>query len=73
MTYLVPERLEPSRAEVQLRKDSTVLAILAVILFVLAGFDVVIGSLSPFDLACFAGAAFALHFVLPLAVPGRRA
>lgn len=47
-------------------------AILAAILAVLAGLDVSIGSLSPFDLLAFAIAALALHLVVPVAVPGRR-
>lgn len=48
------------------------LAIIAAILFCLAAFGVVIGSLAPFDIACLASAILALHFVIPLAVPGRR-
>jgi hypothetical protein len=64
--YPVPERLVPVRAEVRQRKVAAVLAILSAVLFVLAGFDVTAGSLSPFDLACFAGAALAAHLVTPL-------
>lgn len=45
-------------------------AVAAAILAVLGGLDVSLGSLSPFDLLCFALAALALHFVVP--VPLRR-
>ena len=46
-------------------------AVLAALLAVLAGFDVTAGEVSPFDFACFALAALALHFAVPLSL-GRR-
>lgn len=42
------------------------LAVVAAVLAILAGLDVTLGALSPFDLACFALAALSLHFVGPL-------
>jgi len=49
-----------------------VFALIAVILAILAGLDVSLGSLGPFDLLAFAVAALALHFAYPVALPGRR-
>jgi hypothetical protein len=46
-------------------------AIVAIVLAILAGLDVTIGSVSPFDLSCFALAAIAAHLVFPLAVRPR--
>lgn len=48
------------------------LALIAVILAVLAGLDVTVGALNPFDLLAFAVAALALHLAWPVALPGRR-
>lgn len=72
MTYPVPDRLAPIRAEVRLQRGVVVLAVVAVVLAVLAGLDVSLGSVSPFDLLAFAVAALALHFVVPVAGPWRR-
>ena len=66
MTYPIPDRLAPIRAEVRYRKDLAVLAVVAAVLAILAGLDVNLGSLSPFDLLAFALAALSLHFVGPL-------
>lgn len=71
MSYPVPDRLVPIRAEESQRKVTAVLAIVAVILAILAGLDVSIGSLSPFDLLAFAIAAVALHLAYPVAFPVR--
>lgn len=71
MTYPLPDRLAPIRAEVHRRKVAAMFAVIAIVLYVLAAFGVVIGSLSPFDLACLASAAFAMHFVWDVAVTRR--
>lgn len=44
------------------------LAILAIVLAVLAGFDVALGEVSPLNLLCFAVAALAAHLAYPVAI-----
>lgn len=48
------------------------LAIVAAILAVLAGFDVTAGEVSPFDFLAFAVACLALHLAYPIGWPQRR-
>lgn len=48
------------------------LAILAVVLFVLAGLDVTFGSVSPFDLLAFGLACIAFHLAYPIPFNKRR-
>jgi hypothetical protein len=46
--------------------------LIAIVLAILAGLDVTIGSVSPFDLACFALAALAAHLAYPVALNRRQ-
>lgn len=71
MTYPIPDRLVPIRAEESQRKVNAMLAIVAAILAILAGLDVSIGSLSPFDLLALAVAGVALHLAYPVTFPAR--
>ena len=47
------------------------LAAVACLLFVLAGFNVTLGQVSPFDLVAFGLALVALHLVYPIAIARR--
>lgn len=49
-------------------RSLALIAIVAVVLAVLAGLDVSVGALSPFDLLAFAIGAVALHLAWPVAV-----
>lgn len=69
MTYPVPPRLEPVRAEVNRRKVITMLALISCILFVLAAFGV---SFDEVNIVALGLAFLAAHFIVPLALPGRR-
>ena len=48
------------------------IAAVACLLFVLAGFNVSLGQVSPFDLVAFGLALLALHLIVPIAIAGRR-
>lgn len=48
------------------------LALLAFLLALFAGLGAHVGSVSSFDLLCFALASLALHFAWDVPVPGRR-
>jgi hypothetical protein len=70
VTYPVPERLAPIRREIHLSQGvATMLAIIAAICFILAFFNVTLGAHSLIALGLF---FLALHFVVPVTVPGRR-
>ena len=48
------------------------LAAVACVLFVIAGFNASLGPVSPFDLVAFGLALVALHLVYPIAIASRR-